>query len=216
MMPTTTACRPRRTSTTATPTATAMACWTATRSRIGSDPALVDSDGDGLWDADEVRAGTNPRLQDTDGDGLRDKEELDGWEIVYGFKQGVAQRSWVRSDPLQPDADGDTLMDSKEKVYGYNPNVPSNLNVLSLSSGLSESGGVSDGFVAPGQTVHYTATVKNELNNRWAQGLLQANAGCRADREQGHAARVRAAAAGDHLDGRRRWWWRRRPAGATR
>ena len=140
----------------------------------GSNPATVDTDGDGLWDADEVRAGTNPRLQDSDGDGLRDKQELDGWEIVYGLKQGVAQRSWVRSDPLAPDADGDTLMDSKEKVYGYNPNVPSNLNVLSLSSGLSESSGVSDGFVVPGQTVHYTATVKNELNNRWAEGLLEA------------------------------------------
>ena len=152
MMPITTACRPRPTATTAAPTATATACWISYEVENGSNPALVDTDGDGLWDADEVRAGTNPRQQDSDGDGLRDKQELDGWEIVYAFKQGVAQRSWVRSDPLAPDADGDTLMDSKEKVYGYNPNVPSNLNVLSLSSGLSESGGVSDGFVAPGQT----------------------------------------------------------------
>ena len=144
----------------------------------GSSPALPDTDHDGMRDPDEYRMGTNPRLMDTDGDGLSDQEELDGWKFVYGFENGVAKSTWVLSDPLVADPDGDSLMDSKEKVYGYNPFVASSPNVLTLSSGLTEgasatSGSPSDGFVRPGQTFYYTATVKNELNSRWAQGLLQ-------------------------------------------
>jgi hypothetical protein len=146
--------------------------------QIGTNPLLADGDGDGVSDADELRHGTNPNLKGGDGDGLSDYDELKGWEFIYGYdKDGNPLKTWVWPDPLQADADADGLTDSKEKVYGYNPLAPSVANVMSLASGLSEGSGSStfpsDGFVRPGQTVYYSATVENELANRQAQGLLQ-------------------------------------------
>ncbi len=105
----------------------------------GSDPSLYDTDGDGLSDAEEFRLKTDPRRPDTDGDGLTDGEELDGWEIVYGFAaDGSALTTWVTSDPLDADADGDTLSDFLERAYGFNPRAYSSPNVLSLTSQVLE------------------------------------------------------------------------------
>jgi len=105
----------------------------------GSDPTLADSDGDGLNDYDEIRLGTNPNRQDSDGDGLTDKQEIDGWEFVYALKADRSQlKTWVTSDPLSIDGDGDTLTDFQEKVYGFNPRVKSDLNLLDYSSKIIE------------------------------------------------------------------------------
>ncbi|MFQ5343547.1 MAG: hypothetical protein ACE5F6_18565, partial [Anaerolineae bacterium] len=105
----------------------------------GSDPTLADSDGDGLSDYDEVRLGTNPNRQDTDGDGLTDKQEVDGWEFVYALAPDRSQlKTWVTSDPLSIDGDGDTLTDFQEKVYGFNPRVKSDLDLLDYSSKVIE------------------------------------------------------------------------------
>ncbi len=162
----------------------------------GSDPSSRDTDGDGLGDYEEILAGASPTRPDTDGDGLRDGEEVfhrdefdqdddgnttewvGGWELVYSMNDdGAANRTWVISDPLMADTDYDTLMDSLEKIYGLNPQVPSRGTVLTLQSEVREpdgSGGyaTSDNIMMAGQTFHYTATVKNELMNRYAQGLL--------------------------------------------
>ncbi len=143
----------------------------------GSDPTMIDTDGDGLDDYEEVRLGTAPTRPDTDGDGLSDPDEVLGWEFVYGLTPGGAGlRTWVTSDPLLADADGDTLTDFQEKIYGLNPNWPSNDTVLSMESVIREyhagSYAESDGFVRPDDTLTYEATLKNELNNRYAQGLL--------------------------------------------
>lgn len=145
---------------------------------IGSNPSLPDSDGDGLADADEVRLGTNPALPDSDGDGLRDGDEVAGWPFVVAVKaDGSVFKTLVRSDPLDVDEDGDGLTDFQEKTYGFNPQVPSEANVLTLKSEISEITASSaytptDNLVAPGATLHYTATVKNQLDNRYAEGLL--------------------------------------------
>ncbi len=107
----------------------------------GSDPTLYDTDGDGLSDADEFRLGTDPNRMDSDGDGLTDREETDGWEFVYAFApNGTQLRTWVLSDPLEPDTDNDGLSDFKEKVYGFNPRVWQDPTVLSLQAGAWEAG----------------------------------------------------------------------------
>jgi hypothetical protein len=166
----------------------------------GSNPLLVDSDDDGLTDAQEVRFGTDPTSDDSDGDGLYDCQEVfhqvdlagdsnardrcgdvgewsGGWKYIYGMQDAIQLTTLVTPDPFTADTESDGLTDSQEKIYGYNPRAYSILNVLSLESSLGEvgAGGVvadSDGFVVPGQTLYYSATVKNELDNRQAEGLL--------------------------------------------
>lgn len=140
----------------------------------GSDPTRRDTDGDGLTDADEARQGTNPRLQDSDADGLTDAQEAAGWEFVYGrTSDGAPLITMVHSDPNSVDADGDNLTDVQEKTFGFNPNVPSVANVLTLESTVTEStGSPSDGYVKPNDVLNYTATVKNELDLRQAEGLF--------------------------------------------
>ena len=63
-----------------------------TRGELGTDPFLVDSDGDTITDLEELQAGTNPLEPDTDMDGLRDDQEL-----YFGF------------DPNNPNTIGDGL-----------------------------------------------------------------------------------------------------------
>jgi len=167
--------------------------------QIGSNPDSGDSDGDGLGDYEEVRTGTSASRPDTDGDGLMDGEEVlhrdafdqdgdgdkaewvGGWSFVYSRSDdGTALFTWVTSDPLSVDADQDMLIDVLEKTYGFNPRVPSTSQVLTLESQVKEiaAGGVyttSDGFVKPGDSFFYEATVRNELANRYAQGLLDSS-----------------------------------------
>jgi len=167
----------------------------------GSDPSLRDTDGDGLNDYQEAQLGTDPRLSDSDGDGLYDCQERfhqvvdpdhlrstagevcglagawwGGWEIVYGTDAtGHQLRTRVSSNPTDPDEDADGYNDSQEKIYGFNPRATSQTSILTLSSQLTEGSptpGPTDGYVKPGDTLGYLASVTNELNAREAQGLL--------------------------------------------
>ncbi len=152
----------------------------------GYDPLARDADGDGLSDYWEAFYGTNSRSADSDGDGLWDGDEFfhtnanhpftadnstwsGGWTIIYGEDgSGNNLETLVSANPLDTDSDDDTILDGLENSYGYNPNLASTLNVLSLDVT------VSDDIVAPGSNVNYAATVTNELDNRYANGLLQA------------------------------------------
>jgi subtilisin-like proprotein convertase family protein len=119
--------------------------------KYGTDPRNGDTDGDGLTDYDEFVYGTDPRQSDSDGDGLPDIEEFyhynagarsaqGGWEFIYGRDaQGNPKRSMVSANPLVVDIDSDQITDTREKVYGYNPNVPSQLQVLTYKALLAES-----------------------------------------------------------------------------
>jgi subtilisin-like proprotein convertase family protein len=167
--------------------------------QIGSDPGNRDGDGDGLGDALEARLGMSPSRPDTDGDGLWDGQEVfhqdvfdryppsgngnttewvGGWLFAYALDADNAPlTTWVAPDPLNADVDRDTLSDYQEYTFGFNPNVLSTANVLMLQSQVQEltaSGTLtpSDGVVRAGSTFHYAATVKNELDLRYAQGLL--------------------------------------------
>ena len=153
--------------------------------QVGTDPAQADSDGDGLSDYWELFYRTNPLLPDTDFDGLPDGDEFfhsgvlhagipddsdwrGGWSFVYSFDSNNQLLSTsVSSNPLSPDTDSDGILDERERVYGYNPNIPSVLNVLTLDATTDA------GAVAPGATIDYVASVKNELRGGYEAGLLQ-------------------------------------------
>ena len=164
----------------------------------GSNPDSRDSDGDGLGDYQEVQIGTHPMRKDTDGDGLWDGQEalhqdqfdqdqdgdaaewLGGWKFIYAvLPNGTNLFTWVTSDPLEIDGDGDQLTDADELRYGFNPNVPSVANVLSMAASVNEqdAGGryvPGDGYVSPSDTLQYQAELTNQLDNRYAQGLHSA------------------------------------------
>jgi hypothetical protein len=83
-------------------------------SEVPTTPVVLptaDTDGDGLTDAEETTLGTDPAKSDTDLDNLNDREETQ----IY------------RTNPLNPDTDGDTFLDGSEVQNGYNPNGPGKL-----------------------------------------------------------------------------------------
>ncbi len=101
---------------------------------VGSDPLVVDTDGDGLSDLDEARHGSDPRIADTDGDGLSDAEEVargtdpanqdsdgdglsDGWEVAHGLNPLSA----TGGDGAAGDPDGDGLTNLQEQSHGGDP-----------------------------------------------------------------------------------------------
>jgi hypothetical protein len=79
---------------------------------LGTDPFLVDSDGDGLADGDETGFyGTDPLMADTDDDGLGDQEEV---AVIF-------------TNPFLADTDGDGIAYADEVAAQTNP-----LDMLSL------------------------------------------------------------------------------------
>jgi uncharacterized membrane protein len=152
----------------------------------GYDAEDADYDGDNLSDYWEEFYGTDPYAADSDNDGLTDGEEFyhsgesnpysadnstwtGGWTVVYDYDSSANALSTIFSaDPNDADSDDDTILDKQEYIYGYNPNLASVLNVLSLDAEISATA------VAISDTVTYSATVTNELDNRVAYGLLQA------------------------------------------
>jgi hypothetical protein len=142
---------------------------------VRPSPLNKDTDGDGLCDDQEIRLGTFPNRRDSDFDGLDDDEEvfhqdcgtgqwMGGWTFTHtytgtlGMPQTLA--SFVTSDPLDPDTDSDGLSDLAERTLATNPQVwtPS---PVALRTEVDDD----DGFVQPGQTFAYTATVENNLQH---------------------------------------------------
>ncbi len=102
--------------------------------QFNTDPNNPDTDGDGFNDGEEVSNGYNPngigRL-DTDGDGL-----YDWWEKRYGLDKDNPEDSKedtdgdglnnknefiYKTDPRNPDSDGDGITDGDEVSQGTNP-----------------------------------------------------------------------------------------------
>lgn len=66
----------------------------------------VDADGDGLNEEQESNYGSSDQNVDTDSDGLTDVQEIKKY----------------KTDPANPDTDGDSYPDGSEVENGYNPN----------------------------------------------------------------------------------------------
>lgn len=100
---------------------------------ISTDPLSPDTDLDGLDDAAEAFLyGTNPLSRDTDNDKLTDYYEIfTSWNIeditpsVTSVIIG-GQEFNDRTDPLNPDTDGDTLLDGEEGEFGNYYGDPNN------------------------------------------------------------------------------------------
>ncbi|MHA1873985.1 MAG: hypothetical protein ACTSVB_07715 [Candidatus Heimdallarchaeaceae archaeon] len=99
---------------------------------LKTNPLQVDSDYDGLTDYEEVVIyGTDPNAQDTDGDQLDDYYEVNtAWNITGITRSvkfvtigGVEYKD--HTDPLNPDTDGDGLLDGQEGEFGayYGPEL---------------------------------------------------------------------------------------------
>lgn len=74
-------------------------------------PPTNDQDQDGITDEEESALGTNANDIDSDTDGLFDREEVK----VY------------KTNPMNPDTDGDGHQDGIEVKNGFNPNGPGKL-----------------------------------------------------------------------------------------
>ena len=93
-----------------------------------TDPLLVDTDRDNLTDYQEVIIyGTSPFVIDTDGDALYDWYEINTvYDVTYtkgtyGAVNSVTIGGMTyddRTDPLNPDTDGDGLLDGAEGPNG--------------------------------------------------------------------------------------------------
>ncbi len=99
--------------------------------RIGTDPLDPDTDDDGLTDGEEVRKyKTDPLNPDTDGDELKDGQEVKDiysslgmplfasatldFRLTEEMTLALVQSGGYRTDPLNPDTDGDKLTDGAE------------------------------------------------------------------------------------------------------
>ena len=120
-----------------------------------TDPLDADSDDDGLADGAELQFGTDPTKADSDGDGLGDGLEVGAIDAIdggtsaggYAFQGsdldlfGRDEDPASRTDPMNPDSDGDGVLDGSEDTN---------------KNGRVDSGernpGLADGLVGPGSS----------------------------------------------------------------
>lgn len=103
---------------------------------VTTDPLDPDTDGDSIPDGAERDLGLDPtvddgdRVFDDDGDGLVNFLETEGWSVTtYAVStvlgtQGADTTRQVTSDPRNPDTDGDSLSDARERELGTDPRNP--------------------------------------------------------------------------------------------
>lgn len=113
-----------------------------------TNPRQPDTDWDGLTDYEEaIIIGTNPLDTDTDEDGIDDYYEVNHAYDILGVTPSVeyviigGQKYFDRTDPLNPDTDGDGLLDGEEGEFGpyYGlPNLSDNNSYNDTSTELGE------------------------------------------------------------------------------
>jgi hypothetical protein len=114
---------------------------------IKTNPLDPDSDGDGVTDGQEALDGTNPNdpcdykaasqvlskvskewlSSDCDKDGLTNGEEMTGIDDP----STPANPNGIKTDPRNPDSDGDGVTDAQEALDGTNPNDACSFKIAS-------------------------------------------------------------------------------------
>ncbi len=120
------------------------------------DPMDPDTDGDGMMDGWELNSGLNPlnstdRFRDLDNDGLPNY-----LEFAFPSQEDV----WFRTDPKNPDTDGDGMPDGWE---AYNAKIISQTPALSTREDLEDK-------IADSQRTEFTVTPMipdSEEDNDW-------------------------------------------------
>lgn len=107
-----------------------------TEDYLGTDPDLIDTDGDQLTDWEEIYCyQSDPTLSDTDGDGLTDFEEINTYstdpndedsddDTILDGEEVVAGTDGFVTNPNDEDTDGDTYNDATEIAAGTDPTDP--------------------------------------------------------------------------------------------
>jgi hypothetical protein len=96
----------------------------------GVSSASADDDGDGRSNLQEQEARTDPTRTDTDADGSNDSAEVTAGTLGYYPDSDNDQLpdgyelSHAGFDPLDPDVDGDRLVDGLEGLYNCDPQDP--------------------------------------------------------------------------------------------
>jgi hypothetical protein len=113
---------------------------------LGTDPTSIDSDSDGITDNLEVISGLDPNNAsdagaDFDVDGLNNLTEVNQGTSIYildSDKDGLSDIAEVSGDmlsnPLNPDTDGDGVMDSMEILLGTDPSVSGDMSAYDSDS----------------------------------------------------------------------------------
>ncbi len=101
--------------------------------QISTSPGFEDVDEDGVIASLEATAGSNPLMVDSDGDGYSDKIEIcfDGDCDTY-----TPYPAGLDLNPANPDTDGDGMHDQWENVNGFNPLDPSDAGLDADSDGV--------------------------------------------------------------------------------
>lgn len=86
----------------------------AQEAEAGTDPSRADTDQDGLSDGEELALGTDPRDEDSDDDGVRDGAEGRSCPDCQDFEPEADPDGDQRIAALDPDTDGDGLLDGTE------------------------------------------------------------------------------------------------------
>ncbi|HEX7003623.1 MAG TPA: hypothetical protein VF168_05520 [Trueperaceae bacterium] len=127
--------------------------------RAYPSPRLTDSDGDGLVDHIERELGTDPMKRDSDADAFSDFDEIYGFSMrfrgdftfsdvtlkfcpamIAGESCAAGEVELFVTDPLDPDTDGDGILDGYEPAVGANPQFADAADFVDTDrDGLSDS-----------------------------------------------------------------------------
>lgn len=99
----------------------------------GTDPLVIDTDGDKVNDKVDVFPLDNTESRDTDSDSIGDNNDTDA------DGDGITNQAEITdygTNPLTPDSDNDGINDKQEVQTGTNPNKADTNLINSLTAGL--------------------------------------------------------------------------------
>ena len=126
---------------------------------LGTSPMNEDTDRDGLWEGTwtqtwwtsgklkgETNVSTNPHVQDTDGDNINDFDEVNSNFFLLFFHRSYPL-SVYHFDPLNPDEDGNGILDGNDDWDGDGATTMLEINYgCNLTNTDTDGDGLDDNF----------------------------------------------------------------------